>query len=1533
MATATDEKELDGLIEPPTFGVPSSIGYGEPDIQPPTFGAPSVLSETSAQPGEALIEPPSFGSASASEIPASQDSQEELIQPPTFGAPSIQPEAELMVPGGAVQPRVAKQYTDYLREKINVARDKVTATPEGTPEYEKAFKEYKALRRQIGEYRETEQSESAQKDLARGFGTATGIGRAVVSGATFGLGGVAMDKLTKAFGEDDLKKAISESSNVNVALGILENVASIPSSLLLGRALQSTKIVGKFAGALKGTKIPFTKLKVPPTMALGQATRGITALLTSGTRNTISAIEGDQSAGKAVTRSLLDVASAMVSVLPEGLVGPGIANFAAQVGTDLAFDAVADVFTDKNIAARLAENETVSGGLWDWFAKDELQRLVVTAAFAGQDLTKTGREGLKAMQAEVKGTEAYKTAQAESVARAKAKIAELEQNAKAPAAEGVPPEGIKPGETEPVPRESEIVPGEPRKFVIGEEGETTEIPRPEPPPEQRPPTDTQLPGQEDRTGFGPTTGLKNSESERIRNAIDLDAVPKGDVSRFMDRLDDAKAKGLDRNAEITARSLIETKRAPTEEEFAGMVVRTAQLEDDYEITMRQIESEVNAGKPENAHALDAKLDAITDSLDLMTRASTIEGTRAGRILNIRKMQLQREQYTLAGITRAATVAKKGQLNAEERKQFGDYAGRIKEAEARIEQLSKTVEEYTAKEAEAAAAKVVKEEAETTKSRRNVKKAVQDRSDLKKELASLGVRVNDITGLTADGARIIGKIAATYIREGVSNLGEVVQRVRLDIPDASDRQVWDSLAGRLKSEKSRAQSETQKRVNEIRKQAKIMGDLDRLVNRIQGTEAPEPAPVPKTPQQRMRETIRIESLFKQLRADVRTGEKNAARLAAVMEKIADAENQLKTGDRPAVETRGAAPESKRIATAKERLTELRQIIKKTDAIAEIEKIISEGGRRSPRKPAKAAKVKSSELRALDKQLDDLRGIVRATEREDATHTRIQEKIDRVQEQLRGGQRDVLIPKAPEAERVRIARKELTELQTLLRTNDKIASLENQLKTGDYEVTPQRQKVIHDDELARAQAKLHGLRLEVSERVRNLRPMSGWDKFKESRSLPRALMATADHSYILRQGIILSPLNPKIAAHAAWGAEKAFFSKNSAIAIDSSMRTHPLHARREQAELYLPLPVGAKLSDREEMFASRVAQKIPGVARSERHMVVGLNLLRAGVFDEFVRTNPAATDADLRAVADFINVASGRGNLESMGNATKVLSELFFSPRFAISRLQAAGSVVKHWKNPAARKMIAKNYASYVGFGMSVMGLAKLAGFEVGLDPEDSDFGKIIIGNTRFDVWGGSAQLARLMAGIVMAGGRTVTGKPPRKDVNLYRDIGRFFLYKLSPQVTFPVDVIGGKNVIGKDVTPTQAVVERIVPMFLRDVKEVMENEKDPKKVLGLSAGAFLGAGISSYDDEMKRPRYKRMFKKANYTPGKRVWPAEVQENEKLRKEIDVIFSSAMAMAIESRGDIKDMNPTQLKDFLVKTAAKERQKILSNLEGNP
>lgn len=403
------------------------------------------------------------------------------------------------------------------------------------------------------------------------------------------------------------------------------------------------------------------------------------------------------------------------------------------------------------------------------------------------------------------------------------------------------------------------------------------------------------------------------------------------------------------------------------------------------------------------------------------------------------------------------------------------------------------------------------------------------------------------------------------------------------------------------------------------------------------------------------------------------------------------------------------------------------------------------------------------------------------------------------------------------------------------------------------------------------------------------------YVEAANFPRAVMASFDMSAPLRQGL---PLIHKKAFWTSlddmvksWGSETAF------DAVQASIAERPLFKKRVGPDNKV-LPsfaedAGLKLTDltdltsREEAVMSTWAEKIPGVRRSNRAYTAFLNKLRADTFEQLVKDGKifgADAGVDLpraRALAEFVNYASGRGSLGKAERAAVILNSTFFAPRLIASRLKFLNPTTYVTGDKMARKEAIKSLLALTAAGNTVIQLGKMAGAEVENDPGSSDFGKLKIGNVRLDPWAGFQQYvvaanrilrpreARIesfeggadtgIAPIDMAtgwlgaqGGKfksSVSGSEyflgekyggsSRLDV-----AGRFLEGKANPIINFATGLLRGKDLAGQPFNVPEETAKRFVPIFVQDFKELLT--ENPNLIPGINEE---GVGDNIYPENL------------------------------------------------------------------------------------
>ncbi len=371
----------------------------------------------------------------------------------------------------------------------------------------------------------------------------------------------------------------------------------------------------------------------------------------------------------------------------------------------------------------------------------------------------------------------------------------------------------------------------------------------------------------------------------------------------------------------------------------------------------------------------------------------------------------------------------------------------------------------------------------------------------------------------------------------------------------------------------------------------------------------------------------------------------------------------------------------------------------------------------------------------------------------------------------------------------------------------------------------------------------------------RPASAkaWTTLIDIAGIPRSVMASFDISAPFRQGALL------VSRKEFWGAWKpmikAFGSETYANAVDVAIRNDKViqgavtSAAKGGPGLYIaPLGRAAALGRREEAFMSRLAQNIPGIARSERSFVTFLNKLRADTYtntaQRFAR-NGAGPD-DYRSLARWINVATGRGSLPDSQLAA-LSSTIFFSPRLLAARLMTPVELAR--ATPLVRREIARDMVSFVGAGLGALTLLHLSGqASIELDPRSSDFGKGRIGKTRYDPWAGFQPIARYITQAI-TGERKTTGTGEVVAADRKATLLRFAQSKLAPVPGLALDLFRGQTFLGEEVgfTPTretsEAAISRLVPLFLQDVIDAAREEGLTGVLMSLPGAT--GVGVQSF----------------------------------------------------------------------------------------
>jgi hypothetical protein len=373
-----------------------------------------------------------------------------------------------------------------------------------------------------------------------------------------------------------------------------------------------------------------------------------------------------------------------------------------------------------------------------------------------------------------------------------------------------------------------------------------------------------------------------------------------------------------------------------------------------------------------------------------------------------------------------------------------------------------------------------------------------------------------------------------------------------------------------------------------------------------------------------------------------------------------------------------------------------------------------------------------------------------------------------------------------------------------------------------------------------------------------------------NLPRAMMATADLSAPLRQGIVFTGRKefytalPTMLREFREGflkndkvptAERGQNWQSSGSTVLDEIKSRPTYDSMEESGLAITNPYDNQMANREEDFMSNLAEKIPGfgrLAKGSNAAYAGfLNKLRADVFDSLSKGQNLSKE-ELAGISRFINSATGRGDLGSLNKAAPVLNAAFFSPRLVKARVDMLNPVFYARLPPAARKAAIADMLKFGGLATTVLTLAHLGGADVETDPRSSDFAKIKTGNTRLDVLGGFPQYVTLAARLATGETKTLKGNVKELDGKPFSGtrlevLGRFARNKLAPVPAYAATALQGTNPIGEPYDPVDTTARMFIPLYVQGLEDVMKDETTSTKTKAAVAIASLfGVGSQSFD---------------------------------------------------------------------------------------
>ena len=353
---------------------------------------------------------------------------------------------------------------------------------------------------------------------------------------------------------------------------------------------------------------------------------------------------------------------------------------------------------------------------------------------------------------------------------------------------------------------------------------------------------------------------------------------------------------------------------------------------------------------------------------------------------------------------------------------------------------------------------------------------------------------------------------------------------------------------------------------------------------------------------------------------------------------------------------------------------------------------------------------------------------------------------------------------------------------------------------------------------------------------------------------SMVATLDNSFLGRQGLKTLQVHPTVWAK---GAVNSFVDiwktlggkdAHSALMADVYSRPNYLNGSYEKAGI---------LAKVEEQYPSSLPERIPGVGRvfkaSENAFTGSAIRMRTGLYDLLAKRAAEngidMTDAaQIKPIGKLINSLTARGQWGVKGEPA-VVRLVMWAPKMLkghIDVLTAHGAGIG-LESAFARKQAAINLLKIVTETATLMTIANaLKPGSAETDPRSSDFGKIKIGNTRFDITGGAASIVTLAARISTGERKsTSTGEmiPYGTKYGQASELDAlvdFLANKTNPPAHVVVDWLRGRDYAGKPFSFGEAAFRAATPIIVQRAI----NLKDDNSANAVAGVILDGLGINA-----------------------------------------------------------------------------------------
>lgn len=396
--------------------------------------------------------------------------------------------------------------------------------------------------------------------------------------------------------------------------------------------------------------------------------------------------------------------------------------------------------------------------------------------------------------------------------------------------------------------------------------------------------------------------------------------------------------------------------------------------------------------------------------------------------------------------------------------------------------------------------------------------------------------------------------------------------------------------------------------------------------------------------------------------------------------------------------------------------------------------------------------------------------------------------------------------------------------------------------------------------------------------------------------KSILSSMDNSALGRQGIKMLWTHPTKWAQNAKQSFKDIWAelggKNAMREILAEIYSRPMSIDGIFDRMIIDI------GTMEEAYPEQGLEKIPGLRRLYKASETAFTGFQyrnradaAEIYYELAKikgidvSNTKEGNIQLKGIGHLVNSLTGRGKFgPTMERASVGLNRAFFAPKFLKSNWEFLTMHQGQGETSFVKKQAAINMIKFAVGTTAVLGVAKALGADIELDSRSSDFLKIKVGNTRFDITGGIGSVVTvttrlagaLISGLIVQplgklthnkiGGKawmttksSATGKlsPLTSGNSMLRDgldvFVDFAAGKLAPAASLLKSGVAGVDNNRQPLNYLNMLTNALLPIGWQNMIQNWSIE-DKKLWLAATLADTLGIGTSTYGKSQKKFKY-------------------------------------------------------------------------------